>query len=116
EALADYLAIVKPFVDRGLYPGSPAIVAGLLRDGDRLAACELHPEDAEALRANFRRDRRVAVHHRDGYEALPALVPPPERRGLVFLDPPYEARDEAERLGQALVAAVRKWPTGIYAA
>src|SRR5690606_28449333 len=89
-ALAPYLAAVKPYTDRGLYPGSPAIIADLLRDGDRLAACELHPEDAEVLRANFRRDRRVAIHHRDGYEALPALIPPPERRGLVFIDPPYE--------------------------
>ena len=114
--LAPYLSVVKPWTDRGFYTGSPAIVAGLLRDGDRLAACELHPEDAEVLRANFRRDRRVAVHHRDGYEALPALIPPPERRGLVFIDPPYEARDEAERLAAALVAAVRKWPTGILAA
>ena len=116
EGLATYVAAVQPYVERGLYPGSPAIVADRLRDGDRLAACELHPEDALVLRANFRRDRRVAVHHRDGYEALPALIPPPERRGLVFLDPPYEARDEAERLGRALVAAVGKWPTGIYAA
>ncbi len=115
-ALVRYLSVVKPYTDRGLYPGSPAIIADLLRDGDRLAACELHPEDVEVLRANFRRDRRVAVHHRDGYEALPALIPPPERRGLVFIDPPYESRDEALRLGEALVAAVRKWPTGIHAA
>ena len=113
--LAPYLSAVRPFTDRGLYPGSPAIVAALLRDGDRLAACELHPEDAGQLRANFRGEARVAVHHRDGYEALPALVPPPERRGLVLIDPPYEARDEADRAGQALVAAVRKWATGIYA-
>src|SRR5690242_3187660 len=50
------------------YPGSPEIVRALLRDGDRLMACELHPEDARALRARYRGDRRVAVHHRDGYE------------------------------------------------
>lgn len=115
-ALAPYLDLIRPFTARGLYPGSPAIAAGLLRDGDRLAACELHPEDVEVLRANFRGDRRVAVHHRDGYEAMLALVPPPERRGLVFVDPPYEDLDEAGRLGQALAAAARKWPTGILAA
>ena len=114
--LAPYLDRIRPFVDRGLYPGSPAIAAGLLRDGDRLAVCELHPEDVAALRGNLRGDARVAVHHRDGYEALPALVPPPERRGLVLVDPPYESRQEADLVGRALVAGLGKWATGIFAA
>ncbi|MCC7272030.1 MAG: 23S rRNA (adenine(2030)-N(6))-methyltransferase RlmJ [Alphaproteobacteria bacterium] len=116
ELPGPYLSVVRPFTDRGLYPGSPAIAAAMLRAHDRIAACELHPEDVAVLRRNFRDDRRVAVHHRNGYEALLALIPPPERRGLVFVDPPYEKTDEAERLGRTLAAAVRKWPTGIFAA
>lgn len=111
-----YASLLSPFVARGLYPGSPAIVAAMLRPGDRLVTCELHPEDAAALRRNFPADGRTAVHHRDGYEALTALVPPPERRGLVFVDPPFEDRDEADRLGRRLSAAIRKWPTGTYMA
>ncbi|MGE0719751.1 MAG: 23S rRNA (adenine(2030)-N(6))-methyltransferase RlmJ [Alphaproteobacteria bacterium] len=110
-----YLGVVAPFIARGLYPGSPAIAAAMLRADDRIVACELHPEDVVTLRRTFRDDPRVAVHHRDGHEGLPALVPPRERRGLVLVDPPYERTDEALRLGSTLLAAVRKWPTGIYA-
>ena len=98
------------------YPGSPEIVRALLREGDRLAACELHPDDARVLKARYRDDRRVAVHHRDGYEAVGALLPPPERRGLVFIDPPFEKTDETQRLIGALEAGLKRWPVGVFMA
>jgi len=90
----------------GLYPGSPALIHAVLRPQDRLLCCELHADDHAALRARFRGDAQVAVHHRDGWEALRALTPLPERRGLVLIDPPYEQPGEFERLaaGLALVA------------
>ena len=97
------------------YPGSPEIVRRLLREDDRLIACELHPEDAKALKARYRDEPRVAVHRRDGYEAIGALLPPPERRGLVFIDPPFEMADESERLVAAIKAGLKRWPTGIFA-
>jgi 23S rRNA (adenine2030-N6)-methyltransferase len=115
QTYLDLIAALNP-AELAAYPGSPEIVRRLLRDQDRLAACELHPEDAETLRRRYRDDPRVAVHHRDGYEALLALIPPPERRGLVFIDPPYEAKDEADRLARALTKALRKWPTGVFMA
>jgi 23S rRNA (adenine2030-N6)-methyltransferase len=115
-AALPYLRAVREHLRRGSYPGSPSIIAELLRDCDRLIACELHPEDARKLRVNFKHDRRVAVHHRDGYEAMLAFLPPPERRGLVFCDPPFEDRGEVSRLAAQLGAAARKWPTGIIAA
>jgi 23S rRNA (adenine2030-N6)-methyltransferase len=99
-----------------LYPGSPEIVLRMVRPEDRLIACELHPDDAETLRRRYRSDPRIAVHHRDGYEAVGAFVPPTERRGLVLIDPPFEAKDEAERLARTLAAGLRKWPTGTYVA
>jgi 23S rRNA (adenine2030-N6)-methyltransferase len=98
------------------YPGSPEIVRRMLRAEDRLVACELHPDDAEVLRARYRGDDRVSVHHRDGYEAIGALLPPRERRGLVLIDPPYERTDEGERLIAALGAGLRKWPNGTFMA
>jgi len=107
-ALADYLAVVAQC---GLYPGSPAIIRALLRPGDRLAACELHPEDHAQLRRHFARDDQVSVHRRDGYEALTALLPPAERRGLVLIDPPYEAPDEYDRLVAGLLRAAQRFPS-----
>jgi 23S rRNA (adenine2030-N6)-methyltransferase len=98
------------------YPGSPEIVRALLRDQDRLIACELHPEDARVLKARYRDDRRIQVHHRDGYEAALALTPPPERRGLVFIDPPFEKTDETARLVRTLAAGLKRWPGGIFMA
>jgi 23S rRNA (adenine2030-N6)-methyltransferase len=111
--LADYVEIVTTL---GLYPGSPAIARHLLRPQDRLACCELHPEDAEALRAAFAGDRQVAVHRRDGYEALRGLLPPAERRGLVLIDPPYEAPVEFFRLVDGLRLAHHRFAAGVLAA
>lgn len=96
------------------YPGSPRLAQALLRADDRMILAELHNTEAPVLRANFQGDRRVAVHHRDGYEALPGLVPPRERRGLVLLDPSYELRDEFVRTTETLLAAWRKWSTGMF--
>lgn len=97
------------------YPGSPAIAALLLRPEDRIIACELHPEDAQSLKREFASDRRVAIHHQDGYRALKAFLPPPERRGLVLIDPPFETTDEAEKLLKGLAQAHRRFPGGCYA-
>jgi 23S rRNA (adenine2030-N6)-methyltransferase len=112
-ALADYLGVVGL---PGLYPGSPAITRALLRPGDRLHCCELHPEDFALLRRRFGRDPQVSVHLRDGYEAVGALLPPPERRGLLLIDPPYEAADEFSRVGTALATAAQRFPGGVLAA
>lgn len=116
--LAQYLAAVRALNPDGrlrFYPGSPCIARHLLRDRDRMVLCERHPEEYARLRAEFAGDRRVAVHERDGYEALKALLPPEERRGLVLLDPPYEQAGEFERVIAGLETAQRRWMTGIFA-
>ena len=112
-ALTDYVGLVQSL---GLYPGSPTIVRALLRSDDRLACCELHPEDAAALRRLFARDRQVAVHHRDGWEALGALLPPKQRRGLVMIDPPYEDREEFASLSHGLAVGHARFATSVFAA
>jgi 23S rRNA (adenine2030-N6)-methyltransferase len=99
-----------------LYPGSPLQAANAMRAQDNAQLCELHPEEAARLQALFHRDPRVHVHQRNGYEALKALVPPKEKRGLVLIDPPYEAQEaEYKLIEQALKSALQRWPTGIYA-
>jgi 23S rRNA (adenine2030-N6)-methyltransferase len=98
-----------------VYPGSPAVVRALLRPQDRLILVEMHPEDGAELKCRFARDGQVSVHLGDGYQALKGLVPPPERRGMALVDPPFEATNEFERLVSGLKAAYRRWPTGIYA-
>jgi 23S rRNA (adenine2030-N6)-methyltransferase len=98
------------------YPGSPLLVAQTMRAQDRLVACELQPEEAKALDALFRPDARVAVQARDGYAAVKALLPPKEKRGLVLIDPPYEAQDEEyPRILTALAEGLARWPTGCFA-
>jgi 23S rRNA (adenine2030-N6)-methyltransferase len=112
-----YLDIVRAFNPRGelkTYPGSPLIARGLLRPQDRLVACELEPKARKALIDALRRDTQARVVDLDGWVALPAFVPPKERRGLVLIDPPFEAKDEFERLAATFSEAFAKWPTGIY--
>ena len=112
---AAYLAIVGALNPDGAlrtYPGSPAIAAALARPGDRAILCELHPDDAAILRRWAKGRPGISVHERDGYEALGAFLPPPEARGLILVDPPYEAPDEYQRLADAVVAGHRKWPAG----
>jgi 23S rRNA (adenine2030-N6)-methyltransferase len=116
-ALQNYLDAVRRENPHGLrhYPGSPRLIREALRPIDRLSLVELHPEDARLLRDLFRRDRQVAIREEDAYQALKALLPPKERRGLVLIDPPYEAKNEFELVVAGLGEALRRWPTGIYA-
>lgn len=113
--LADYLSLVRAAGAPRHYPGSPALIRALLRPQDHLLACELHPEDHATLRARFRADRQVAVHHRDGWEALKALTPFPERRGLVLMDPPFEQAEEFERLARGIALVARRFRAAIQA-
>lgn len=123
EALREYVSLALPEGVPGEgeagarpYLGSPALLRALLRPQDRLVCCELHPEDHGALRRLFRGDAQVAVHLRDGHEALRAFLPPPERRALVVIDPPFEAPGEFARLAATLAGAHARFPGGVLAA
>ncbi|MCX7360426.1 MAG: 23S rRNA (adenine(2030)-N(6))-methyltransferase RlmJ [Alphaproteobacteria bacterium] len=97
------------------YPGSPRLIRAALRPQDRFVACEKHPADAQALKREFAGDLKVEVRSADGYHALKADRPPPERRALVLIDPPFEATDEFERLARALKHGLRRFAIGCYA-
>jgi 23S rRNA (adenine2030-N6)-methyltransferase len=119
ELMRPYLKAVGPHDAEGRplsYPGSPAIAQTLMRAQDRIALCEANPEEREALIAALGRDRRLSIVGTDGYVALNAYLPPNERRGIVLIDPPFEASDEAGAVERALESALRKWPTGTYVA
>jgi 23S rRNA (adenine2030-N6)-methyltransferase len=116
--LAPYLEVVNALNERGrlrTYPGSPALARAWLRAQDRLIAWEIEPQAAAALRQNLSGDIRIKTLEIDGWTALGAYVPPKERRGLVLVDPPFEAEGDFVRLARGLAAAHRKWATGIYA-
>lgn len=119
ELLRPYLQAVGPHDAEGrpsAYPGSPAIAQTLMRAQDRLALCEANPDEREALIAALGRDRRLSIVSTDGYVALNAYLPPKERRGVILIDPPFEAPGEAGGIVHALERALRKWPTGAYVA
>ena len=119
-ALARYLALVRAMNPDGelqSYPGSPLIEAAFMRPGDRAAFCELQGAEADALKREFRADARVGVHERDGFEALGALLPPREKRGLALIDPPYEEADvDLARVAAALADSSSRWPQGVFMA
>ena len=122
-AILEYIELVRAFdqshgnLDGPLrfYPGSPWIARRLMRPQDRLALCELQEDECLALRAAFASEPRTAVHELDGYTGLRAMLPPPEKRALVLIDPPYEAQDEWARIAQGLQDALRRFPSGVYA-
>ncbi|WP_166210505.1 23S rRNA (adenine(2030)-N(6))-methyltransferase RlmJ [Cognatiluteimonas telluris] len=123
-AIARYLDAVRAcraIHGEAAYPGSPWLLAHALRAQDRIACCELQPDEAAALKSNLDGDPRVAIHRRDGYAALKALLPPVVNRqrlarGLVLIDPPYEAqRAEFDIALAALREALGRWLQATYA-
>jgi 23S rRNA (adenine2030-N6)-methyltransferase len=103
-----------PWEERRVYPGSPLVAAELLRAGDLGRCFELHPADCSALRQLLAGDRRFRVGKEDGLAALAALLPPASRRALIFIDPPYEVKEEYPRLAAALRDSLGRFPTGLY--
>lgn len=121
NALAPWLNVIRGMNAGGLkrYPGSPFIAQRLMREGDALRLCELHEPTADLLREAMGRDRRVKIERRDGFEALPAYLPPPERRGLVLIDPPFEVgaatrKADFDWMLKAARASIKRWPQGVY--
>ncbi|MGH8482522.1 MAG: 23S rRNA (adenine(2030)-N(6))-methyltransferase RlmJ [Nevskiaceae bacterium] len=96
------------------YPGSPLFAQALARGRDRLVLCEKVPAIAAELRENLRGERRAVVHQRDGHEAH-ALLPPPEKRGVMLIDPPFERPDEFEAAAELLERSLARFAGGVYA-
>ncbi|QDZ27450.1 23S rRNA (adenine(2030)-N(6))-methyltransferase RlmJ [Noviherbaspirillum sp. UKPF54] len=132
-ALGEYLQLVKEMNPSGkmrYYPGSPYCAEKVLREQDRIRLFELHPSDGKILEDNFRkleahaaaqgqrsgaRGKRVMIQKGDGFTGLKALLPPPSRRGLVLIDPPYEVKDDYRKVKETLDDALKRFATGTYA-
>lgn len=122
-AINEFLGLIRRFNDRNgatgdelkFYPGSPWIAKLLLRPQDRMALCELRPDDAEALEFEFARESKVQVQVTDGYTGLKALLPPPEKRALVLIDPPFETKREFADIARGLKDALKRLPGAVIA-
>jgi 23S rRNA (adenine2030-N6)-methyltransferase len=128
EAVAEYVDLIKGMNPDGkprYYPGSPYCADQLLREQDRIRLFELHPTDGKLLEENFRklageqrqggRGKRVMIQRGDGFIGLKSLLPPPSRRGIVLIDPPYEVKDDYKRVRDTLNDALARFATGTYA-
>lgn len=101
-----------------LYPGSPRLAAGSLRDVDAAVFIEMTPAAARALQRSLESggvSPKQQVLNADGYRAIASQLPPPTRRGLVFIDPPYESRAEEQDLAAALASGLDRFGTGVFA-
>ena len=131
--LAEYVDLVKEMNPSGklrYYPGSPYCAEKIMRDQDRLRLFELHPSDSKLLEENFRkleahaaaqgqrptaRGKRVMIQRGNGFLGLKALLPPPSRRGLILIDPPYEDKSDYRSVKDVLEDALKRFATGTYA-
>jgi 23S rRNA (adenine2030-N6)-methyltransferase len=117
-AVAEYVAVVRGFnrSERLLaYPGSPYFEQHRLRADDRLVLCELHTTELELLKSFALKDRRIRVVYGDGFQECIGFLPPPERRGLVLIDPSYEIKTDYRQVAEVLAKAYRRFETGTFA-
>ena len=96
------------------YPGSPYLAIHTLRKQDRLSFSELHPSEYEFLQKLPRAGNRVFYNNSDGLDDLIALLPPAERRGLIFIDPSYEMKTDYRHIPALLQQVYRRFETGVY--
>jgi 23S rRNA (adenine2030-N6)-methyltransferase len=121
ESVKKYVELIQAENVEGelaTYPGSPFILARLLRPQDRLKLFELHPKEIDILRHNvsqLKQAKQIDVYAEDSFARLKGLLPPPSRRGLVLIDPSYEDKQDYRYLEVALEEALQRFATGCYA-
>jgi 23S rRNA (adenine2030-N6)-methyltransferase len=121
ESLEPYLSLIKSLNlnssssdELEVYPGSPGIAKAFVRRQDSSHLFELHPTDIQHLEDFCQRWRKVFVKQSDGYQGVLGLIPPPSRRGVVLIDPPYELKEDYQKAVKTIVKAYEKFSTGTY--
>ncbi|MEL0614515.1 23S rRNA (adenine(2030)-N(6))-methyltransferase RlmJ [Marinomonas arenicola] len=115
ESLLDIVRDMNPDNKLAFYPGSPKIVDYYVRQKDKLHLCELHPNDYPVLAALFPNKRKANVVKDNGFDAVKSMLPPPQKRGFVLMDPPYEVKKDYQYVVQALQDGHKRFPQGSYA-
>ncbi|MBO7174376.1 MAG: 23S rRNA (adenine(2030)-N(6))-methyltransferase RlmJ, partial [Spirochaetaceae bacterium] len=122
DSLQTYLELVKKYLDKGMYPGSPEISKAMMRQQDKLFVAELHNTEIEILRGNLsildkekNQTPSISIHHESGFSLLKSSLPPLVKRGLILMDPSYETDSDYQQPIQALSQAAKKWETAIIA-
>ncbi|MES2502065.1 MAG: 23S rRNA (adenine(2030)-N(6))-methyltransferase RlmJ [Pseudomonadota bacterium] len=122
QSLADYVAMIQQLNQNNrlaLYPGSPKIADSLIRAADKIRLFELHPNDYALLLQNFsnehgKLDNAVKVSQQDGFAGLKACLPPPTKRAVVLIDPPYELKEDYQRVVDCIQDSLRRFATGTF--
>lgn len=115
--LQNYLKIIRAFNSDGIlkyYPGSPLIIDRFLQDSDHLICAELHPEDGKNLKNTLKHQKQISVHVQDGYLTPNAFLPFAQKRGLIIMDPPFEEKDDFDRMVKALKEGLAKFAQGVF--
>lgn len=118
KGVAAYLDQVEVFNGAGVLknvPGSPTLIRQALRPQDELHAYEVHPTDLRQLEKLMAEHKSVKVHLSDGFNSLKSMLPPPSRRALVLIDPPYELKTDYGRVLTAVREALTKFPDAVIA-
>ncbi len=117
DCMSVYLQALKPYQTiHGLvyYPGSPMLAYSMMRGNDHMLLNEFHPEINQLLKQNFYGKNNIFIHRRDGYEFLPAILPPSQSRGIVLIDPPFEQEDENEKINKVMQKCLQRWRMDLY--
>ncbi len=117
EALEEYIALIQSFnqtEELKLYPGSPAVAKEFSRRQDSAHLFELHSTDINYLTEFCQRWSKSHVKQSDGYQGILSLLPPPSRRGVVLIDPPYELKEDYTKAVKTIISAYKKFATGTY--
>ena len=118
ESLENYVKIIKKCNENNglnFYPGSPKIAQSFLRADDKLRLFELHPSDNKLLLENFNsKGRQTKIELQDGFAGIKACLPPPSKRAVVLIDPPYELKEDYQRVVDCINDSIKRFATGTY--
>lgn len=115
--LQEYVTFIKAFNTDGHlhhYPGSPLFMQASLRPKDNLFLHELHSTDWRLLTEAIGDDKQVKIIDDDGLSGMQALLPPPDRRALIFIDPSYEIKSEYYDVVKQVIKAHKRFSTGTF--